>query len=157
MAHELKLGGIQEADIVDLAHDGRGIARLDGKAVFVDGALPGERVRFRVFKRRRQWDEAGLVEVVTASPDRVVPACAHFGTCGGCSLQHLSRCCWWTSEPHACTKPRLGIRRPDGPSRAAIRRTSSGNVFVMRTAATAHQVIRRRFEFVEKCKMRREQ
>ena len=75
---------------MDLAHDGRGIARLDGKAVFVDGALPGERVRFRVFKRRRQWDEAGLVEVVTASPDRVAPACAHFGICGGCSLQHLS-------------------------------------------------------------------
>ena len=90
MARELKLGDIQEADIVDLAHDGRGIARLDGKAVFVDGALPGERVRFRVFKRRRQWDEAGLVEVVTASPDRVAPACAHFGICGGCSLQHLS-------------------------------------------------------------------
>ena len=90
MARELKLGGVQEADIVDLAHDGRGIARHGGKAVFVDGALPGERVRFRVYKRRRQWDEAGLVEVVTASPDRVVPGCAHFGICGGCSLQHLS-------------------------------------------------------------------
>ena len=90
MARELKLGDVQEADIVDLAHDGRGIARLDGKAVFVDGALPGERVRLRIFKRRRQMDEAGLVEVLTASPDRVVPACAHFGICGGCSLQHLS-------------------------------------------------------------------
>jgi 23S rRNA (uracil1939-C5)-methyltransferase len=90
LAHELKLGDIQEADIVDLAHDGRGIARVDGKAVFVDGALPGERVRFRVFKRRRQWDEAGLLDVVIASPDRVAPACAHFGICGGCSLQHLS-------------------------------------------------------------------
>ena len=61
MARELKLGDVQEADIVDLAHDGRGIARIDGKAVFVDGALPGERVRLRVFKRRRQMDEAGLV------------------------------------------------------------------------------------------------
>jgi 23S rRNA (uracil1939-C5)-methyltransferase len=82
--------GAQEADIVDLAHDGRGIARVNGKAVFIDGALPGERVRFRVFKRRRQWDEAGLLEVVVASPDRVVPRCAHFGICGGCALQHLS-------------------------------------------------------------------
>jgi 23S rRNA (uracil1939-C5)-methyltransferase len=90
MARELNAGDIQEADIVDLAHDGRGIARVDGKAVFIDGALPGERVRFRVQKRRRQLDEAGLVDVLVASPDRVVPACAHFGICGGCTLQHLS-------------------------------------------------------------------
>ncbi len=90
MARDLKLGDIQEADVVDLAHDGRGIARVDGKAVFIEGALPGERVKFRVFKRRRQWDEAGLVEVLTASPDRVRPKCAHFGVCGGCSLQHLA-------------------------------------------------------------------
>ena len=90
MARELNPGAIQEADIVDLAHDGRGIARVDGKAVFVDGALPGERVRFRLIKRRRHLDEAGLVEILIASPDRVAPACAHFGICGGCSLQHLS-------------------------------------------------------------------
>src|SRR6202048_2975930 len=90
MARDLTPDDIQEADIVDLAHDGRGVARIDGKAVFVDGALPGERVRLRVIKRRRQLDEAGLVDVLAASPDRVVPACAHFGICGGCSLQHLS-------------------------------------------------------------------
>jgi 23S rRNA (uracil1939-C5)-methyltransferase len=90
VARNLKPGDIQEADIVDLAHDGRGIARVNGKAVFIDGALPGERVRFRVIKRRRQLDEAGLVDVLVASPDRVVPACAHFGLCGGCTLQHLS-------------------------------------------------------------------
>jgi 23S rRNA (uracil1939-C5)-methyltransferase len=90
VARNLKLADVQEADIVDLAHDGRGIARVGGKAVFVDGALPGERVRFRVFKRRRQWDEAGLIDILAASPDRVVPRCAHFGVCGGCALQHLS-------------------------------------------------------------------
>ncbi len=90
MARGLTISEVQEADIVDLAHDGRGVARLDGKAVFIDGALPGERVRFRVLKRRRHMDEAGLVEVLLASPDRVVPRCAHFGLCGGCSLQHLS-------------------------------------------------------------------
>ena len=81
---------MQEADVVDLAHDGRGIARVDGKTVFVDGALPTERVRLRVFKRRRTFDEALLVEILAASPDRVDPKCAHFGVCGGCSLQHLS-------------------------------------------------------------------
>jgi 23S rRNA (uracil1939-C5)-methyltransferase len=81
---------VREADVVDLAHDGRGVARDEGKAIFIDGALPGERVRFRVIKRRRQLDEAVLLEVLAASADRVVPVCAHFGICGGCSLQHLS-------------------------------------------------------------------
>ncbi len=90
MARDLTPSEVREADIVDLAHDGRGIARVEGKAVFIDGALPGERVRYRVIKRRRHLDEAGLVDVLTASPDRVVPACAHFGVCGGCSLQHFS-------------------------------------------------------------------
>jgi 23S rRNA (uracil1939-C5)-methyltransferase len=90
VARDLNAGPVQEADIVDLAHDGRGIARVNGKAVFIEGALPGEHVRFRVLKRRRQMDEAALVDVLLASPDRVVPRCAHFGICGGCSLQHLS-------------------------------------------------------------------
>ena len=61
-----------------------------GKAVFIEGALPGERVRFRVTKRRRQLEEAVLLDILTASPDRVTPRCVHFGVCGGCSLQHLS-------------------------------------------------------------------
>jgi 23S rRNA (uracil1939-C5)-methyltransferase len=90
VAHELKSGEIHEADVVDLAQDGRGIARAGGKAVFVDGALPGERIRLRVYKRRPTFDEAVLVEVLSASPDRVEPRCAHFGVCGGCALQHLS-------------------------------------------------------------------
>lgn len=84
------VSSVQEADIVDLAHDGRGVARVDGKAVFIEGALPSERVRYRVFKRRRQMDEAVMVEVLVASPDRSAPRCAHFGICGGCSLQHLA-------------------------------------------------------------------
>jgi 23S rRNA (uracil1939-C5)-methyltransferase len=86
----LKPGPVLEADIVSLSHDGRGIARIEGKAVFVEGALPGERVTLRVVKRRRQMDEAMLGEILVASPDRVAPACAHFGVCGGCSLQHLA-------------------------------------------------------------------
>ena len=90
MARDPSLSSVQEADIVDLAHDGRGVARVEGKAVFVEGALPGERVRFRILKRRRHMDEAGLVEVLVASPERAAPRCAHFGICGGCSLQHLS-------------------------------------------------------------------
>jgi 23S rRNA (uracil1939-C5)-methyltransferase len=115
MARELKLGEIQEADVVDLAHDGRGVARVDGKAVFIEGALPGERVRFRTFKRRKQMDEAGLVEVLTPSPDRVVPRCPHFGLCGGCSLQHLSPAAQLAAKQHQLLEnlERIGRVRPE--------------------------------------------
>jgi len=79
-----------EVEILDLAHDGRGVARIDGKTVFVADALPGERVMASRVSRRRSHDEAELVEVLRASPERVAPGCPHFGTCGGCSLQHLA-------------------------------------------------------------------
>lgn len=79
-----------ELDILDLSHDGRGVARRpDGKAVFVTDALPGERVVVRQTARSRSFDEAATLEVLQASPDRVAPRCAHFGTCAGCALQHL--------------------------------------------------------------------
>ena len=79
-----------EARVVDLAHDGRGVARVDGKTVFISDALPGERVLASRVSRRRSHDEAVLVEVLEASPDRVEPRCPHFGVCGGCSLQHMA-------------------------------------------------------------------
>jgi 23S rRNA (uracil1939-C5)-methyltransferase len=135
----LKAGEIQEADIVDLAHDGRGVARVDGKTVFIDGALPGERVRFRVFKRRRQLDEAGLVEVLVASPERVVPACEHFGICGGCSLQHLSAPAQLAAKQRQLLDnlERIGKVRPErvlaplrGPAWAYRRRARLGVKYV---------------------------
>jgi 23S rRNA (uracil1939-C5)-methyltransferase len=79
----------EEAVIVDLSHEGHGVARLDGKAVFVTDALPGERVMLRRVRRHRNFDEAVLESVLEASPDRVVAPCPHYGTCGGCALQHL--------------------------------------------------------------------
>ncbi len=78
-----------ETDILDLSHDGRGVARSDGKVVFVRGALPGERVRIGPRKRHRHFDEAELLEVLTPSAQRAVPPCVHFGRCSGCVLQHL--------------------------------------------------------------------
>ncbi len=79
-----------ETEITDLGHDGRGVARLGGKAVFVSDALPGERVHAKIVRKHRQFDEAQSIEVLQASPERVAPRCPHYGVCGGCALQHLA-------------------------------------------------------------------
>ncbi|MFT0140618.1 23S rRNA (uracil(1939)-C(5))-methyltransferase RlmD [Alcanivoracaceae bacterium MT1] len=78
------------ATIESLSHDGRGIARLDGKTTFIDNALPGEEVMFKFTYRRRKFDEGRAVEILSPSPDRVTPPCEHAGLCGGCSLQHVA-------------------------------------------------------------------
>jgi len=78
------------ADIDTLSHDGRGVAHIDGKAVFIHGALPGESVNFRYTRVQKNFDEGEAIEIISASPDRVAPQCPHFGLCGGCSLQHQS-------------------------------------------------------------------
>ncbi len=78
-----------ELTITGMSHDGRGVAELDGKKVFVHGALPGEQVRARLLARQRRYDDAEVVDILRASPQRVEPRCAHFGVCGGCALQHL--------------------------------------------------------------------
>ena len=75
--------------VESLDHEARGITRLDGKTVFVDGALPGERVSYASFQRKPNYELAHLVEVVKPSSLRVEPRCAHFGVCGGCAMQHL--------------------------------------------------------------------
>ncbi len=75
--------------VESLSHDGRGVARIDDKAVFIHGALPGETVVFRYTGRHRHHDEGCVIEVIEASGDRVDPRCEGFGVCGGCSLQHL--------------------------------------------------------------------
>ncbi len=84
-----KLSPDFEVDIDGLAHDGRGVGRRDGKAIFVSGALPGERVRAKQTGRNRHFDEAQTLDVLRAAPERVTPRCPHFGTCAGCVLQHL--------------------------------------------------------------------
>jgi len=76
--------------IDDLSHEGRGVAHHEGKTVFIDDALPGELVEWVLRKRGRSFDEGSTAKILEPSPDRVTPRCAHFGTCGGCALQHLS-------------------------------------------------------------------
>ncbi|MDG4811581.1 23S rRNA (uracil(1939)-C(5))-methyltransferase RlmD [Hydrogenovibrio sp. 3SP14C1] len=76
--------------IETLSHDGRGIGRLDGKAIFVKEAVPGDMAEIRITNRQPSYDEAEIVRIVHASDDRVEAFCPHYEVCGGCQLQHLS-------------------------------------------------------------------
>lgn len=75
--------------IESLSQDGRGVARRDGKVVFVRGALKGERVTLGRVRTRRSYDEAAVAAILEPAAERVAPRCQHFGVCGGCTLQHL--------------------------------------------------------------------
>jgi len=77
------------AYIEKFSHDGRGIARVDGKTTFVQGALAEETVTFEYTRRKSDFDEGRLLTVITPSSQRVEPECPHYAMCGGCSLQHL--------------------------------------------------------------------
>lgn len=88
--HAMRLLPPQQLEVVDLSHEAQGIARLDGRAVFIDGALPGETVEVQLLQRRKGVQEAKLIQVLKASEDRVVPKCQHYAVCGGCAEQHLS-------------------------------------------------------------------
>lgn len=80
----------EEGVIRDVTTDGKGVVDTEGKTVFVDGALTGERIRYQRRKKRRNYDEADLLELLEASEDRVEPPCEFFLNCGGCTWQHLA-------------------------------------------------------------------
>lgn len=77
-------------EIIGMNHDGEGVGRADGYTLFVQGALPGETVRVRVLKTKKQYGYAKLLEIVKASPDRVSAPCPIYDQCGGCQIQHMS-------------------------------------------------------------------
>lgn len=82
-------------DIESLDMEGRGVGHLQnedgtpGKVIFVEGALPGERVGFQSFRKKPKWEAAAMTELQRESALRVQPKCRYFGTCGGCAMQHL--------------------------------------------------------------------
>lgn len=76
-------------DIIGLTHDGEGVGRADGFTLFIQGALPGERVRAKVMKVKKQYGYARLEELVLKSPSRIEPPCDIYKECGGCQLQHF--------------------------------------------------------------------
>ena len=77
-------------DIEDIAFGGRGLARLEGLAVFVDQAVPGDRVTIRIFRKKKNYAEARVVDLIKASPFRTDAPCEYSGFCGGCKWQFLN-------------------------------------------------------------------
>lgn len=75
--------------IESLDHEGRGIARRDGKTIFIEGALTGETVTASVYRKKPSYENANVQRVLRESSQRVTPQCVNFGRCGGCSMQHL--------------------------------------------------------------------
>lgn len=78
-----------EFTIDRLSHDGRGVASLDGKTVFIDGALVGEKVTARLVEDHARFIDARIDQLIESAPERVVPPCEHFSNCGGCQLQYM--------------------------------------------------------------------
>lgn len=83
---DMRLG---EFTVDRMSHDGRGIAQWNGKTLFVEGALTGERISARLVRDHARYAEARLDKLIDAAPERVEPACAHYAECGGCQLQHF--------------------------------------------------------------------
>ncbi len=75
--------------IESLDQEGRGVARNDGKVIFIEGALTGETVSYSSYRKKPSFELAQITQIHKSSPMRVQPRCAHFGVCGGCSMQHL--------------------------------------------------------------------
>jgi len=90
MSRTLKKSNELELRVTSLAYGGKGVARVDGFVVFVEGAVPGDFVRARVTRAKPSYAEARTLEVIDASARRTAPECRHFGACGGCSWQTLA-------------------------------------------------------------------
>ncbi len=77
------------AVIESLDREGRGIARVEGKAIFIEGGLPGETVSYSSYRRKPSYEQAIATAIHAPCAERELPRCPHFGVCGGCSMQHL--------------------------------------------------------------------
>ncbi len=164
-----------EANIESLSPEGRGVAHVEGKVVFVDFALPGETVAFKYTRQGKKFDEARAVSIIKASDDRVEPVCAHFGVCGGCSMQHQSLAAQISSKQdalmqqfqhlgqiqpqqirppltgptkHYRQKARLGVKYVFKKARVLVGFREKGNAFLadLRSCPVLHESVGNRLE-----------
>jgi 23S rRNA (uracil1939-C5)-methyltransferase len=112
-------------DILSLDHEGHGVARIDGKVTFVDGALAGEVAEITVYRKHAKYNSANAVAIHKASAQRAEPRCRHYGRCGGCSMQHLEASAQVAAKQRVLeenlarigkVKPDLVLRALHGPS-----------------------------------------
>ena len=127
-----------EVKIEKIAAGGAGLARHGGQSVFVDGAIPGETVSCRATENHHSWIRAELLEIIEASPDRVLPLCGLYCVCGGCNMQHLS----YTAQIAAKT----GILK-ESFMRIGNCRVPEPQVFPAETTAPAAWEYRNRMQF----------
>lgn len=108
-------------DIIGMNHDGEGVGRAEGYTLFVQGALPGEQVRVKVLKTKKQYGYAKLLDVLTPSPDRVAAPCPIYDQCGGCQLQHWSYAgqLAWKRQHVVDALERIGKLRVAGEARGS--------------------------------------
>ncbi|MBL7213991.1 MAG: 23S rRNA (uracil(1939)-C(5))-methyltransferase RlmD [Desulfobacteraceae bacterium] len=85
----IRKGETVELAIDKMAYGGRGIGRLDGFVVFVRGAMPGDKIRARIYKKKKDYAEANIVQLLDSSSDRIEAPCPYFGYCGGCQWQNV--------------------------------------------------------------------
>ena len=92
MTQQIPVEKNQTIDVMisDLTHDGAGVAKIDGYALFIPGTLPGEKASIKVIKTKKGYGYGKLIELKEASEERVDPPCYIYDQCGGCQLQHLS-------------------------------------------------------------------
>lgn len=102
-------------DILSLDHEGHGVARVDGKVTFVDGALAGERAEISVYRQHAKYNSANAVAILKSSAQRAEPRCRYFGRCGGCSMQHLETSAQVAAKQRVLEDnlARIGKVRPD--------------------------------------------
>lgn len=84
-----KLTFLENIEIIDIAHKGKSVAKHDGRAIFIQGGVPGDICDITVFKRRKKYWEAKIKKIHAYSEKRTEPKCEHFGTCGGCKWQNM--------------------------------------------------------------------
>jgi 23S rRNA (uracil1939-C5)-methyltransferase len=150
-------GDTAVAVVESLTHDARGVARIDGKTTFIEGALPGEQVRFRYHNKRARYDTGTVLDVLSPSADRATPPCRYYGVCGGCSLQHLAASAQVLAKQRVLAdalahvgrvQPRQWLAPVRGPETAYRRRARLGVRFVPKKGGVLVGFRERRHSYV---------
>jgi len=131
-------------DIIGLTQDGEGVGRADGFTLFVQGALPGERIKAKVLKVKKQYGYAKMLELLQASPDRVEAPCPIYRQCGGCQLQHMDYAAQlaWKRQHVIDSLTRIGkLRVADAAGAAEAAGDAGGAVGVVADGVVVHPTI----------------